>query len=160
MNKEHIRQSILCQLRAAFDNATLAASAAHEAATNEESKAENKYDTRGLEASYLAEGQSRRVTELEQEISVYEKLEMADFSESSPIRLTAWVDLESSEGHRQSVFIGPTSGGLKLTLEEGDGLVVTANAPLGKVLLGKSVGDDVVIQPSGYTTYYEIIDVC
>ena len=28
-------------------------------ATNEENKAEDKYDTRGLEASYLAHGQSK-----------------------------------------------------------------------------------------------------
>ena len=38
-----------------------------EAATNEESKAENKYDTRGLEASYMAQAQSLRVSELKKD---------------------------------------------------------------------------------------------
>ena len=36
-----------------------------EEATDEQSKAENKYDTRGLEASYLARGQSRQARETE-----------------------------------------------------------------------------------------------
>ena len=39
------------------------ARAAHAEATDEQSKAENKYDTRGLEASYLAHGQSRQAAE-------------------------------------------------------------------------------------------------
>ena len=39
---------------------TKAALAAHEAATHSESKAEDQYDTRGLEASYLAGAQSKR----------------------------------------------------------------------------------------------------
>ncbi|UZE95287.1 GreA/GreB family elongation factor [Alkalimarinus alittae] len=161
--KETIRQGILRQLRTDYENAIRSASAAHEAATNEESKAENKYDTRGLEASYLAEGQSRRVTELEEEIAVYEKLELADFTEASPIRLTALVVLEDNKESRQLFFVGPLSGGLKVVILEsglkGECLVVTAKAPLGSALIGKRVGDEVVINIAGNTACYDIIDV-
>src|SRR5690606_41710128 len=45
-------------------NAMLAAAqATREDATHEDNKAENKYDTRGLEASYLAEAQARQAEE-------------------------------------------------------------------------------------------------
>ena len=41
-----------------------AARASHAEATHESSKAENKYDTRGLEAAYLAGGQARQAKRL------------------------------------------------------------------------------------------------
>ena len=51
-----------------------AARAAHDEATHESSKAENKYDTRGLEAAYLAGGQARQAREILESIKVYGSL--------------------------------------------------------------------------------------
>lgn len=159
INKENIRKRILRQLREDYQNAIKSAADAHDAATNEESKAENKYDTRGLEASYLAEGQSRRVAELEQAVAIYEKLELAGFSDESPIRLTALVTLEDMQGECKRLFIGPISGGMKVVLDEVEYLVVTPKAPLGGTLIGKFVGDEVTIGTSGSTTHYDIVAV-
>jgi transcription elongation GreA/GreB family factor len=162
INKEHIRQGILSQLRVDYENAVRSANTAHEAATNEESKAENKYDTRGLEASYLAEGQSRRVAEIEEEVAVYEKLEFTHFTGQAKIRLTALVTLQEgdNENTTRCLFIGPCSGGLKVVLDRLDCLVVTAKAPLGKALIGRYVGDEITINSSGSMVYYDIVDVC
>jgi len=49
-----------------------AAHASRTEATHESSKAENKYDTRGLEASYLARGQSKQAAEIESAIADFE----------------------------------------------------------------------------------------
>ena len=49
-----------------------AARASHEEATHESSKAESKYDTRGLEAAYLAGGQARQAKEIMDSIKAYE----------------------------------------------------------------------------------------
>ena len=160
MNKENIRQGILVQLQADYDIAVLSANTAHEDATNEESKAENKYDTRGLEASYLAEGQSRRVAELETEIAAYEKLVLNEFSNDSPIRQSALVTLEDSDEHRLCLFIGPHSGGMKVKFKEGGCLVVTPKAPLGNALMGKRVGDEVSLSIASKSIFYDIIDDC
>lgn len=159
INKESVRKDILRQLRDDYENAIQSAADAHDAATNEESKAENKYDTRGLEASYLAEGQSRRVAELEQAIAMYEKLEIAEFTGESPIRLTALVTLEDSLEHCKRLFIGPVSGGMKVVLGELEYMVVTPKAPLGRSLIGKRVGEEVTISAAGCTTHYDIIDI-
>lgn len=159
MNKEVIRHHILHQLRVECDNATRSATAAHEAATNEESKAENKYDTRGLEASYLAEGQSRRVLELEQAIALYEKLEIVEFTEQTPIRLTALVTLEDHQSQSKCLFIGPVSGGLKVAIDELECMVVTPQSPLGSSLLGKRVDDEVSINTAGRSVHYDIVKV-
>ncbi len=159
IDKEIIRQTILTQLSKDHNNAVLAANTAHAAATNEESKAENKYDTRGVEASYLAEGQSRRVADLDVAIAAYEGLPLYEFDENTPIRLTALVTLVDSDDNNRCLFVGPDGGGLVLALTTGECIVVTPMAPLGKALIGKVVGDEVVIKAANQTTSYEIISV-
>src|SRR5690242_21866202 len=72
-----------------------AARAAHTEATHESSKAENKYDTRGLEAAYLAGGQARQAREIQESIKVYETLPLKEFGANEPIDLSALVELES-----------------------------------------------------------------
>ena len=54
MNKAILIQHIVEKLTVDISLYLKAASAARAEATHEQSKAENKYDTRGLEASYLA----------------------------------------------------------------------------------------------------------
>ena len=159
IDKELIRQAILAQLNKDHANAVLAANTAHAAATNEESKAENKYDTRGVEASYLAEGQSRRVADLELAIAAYEGLSFSTFDENTQIRLSALVTLVDSDDKTRCLFLGPDGGGLVLTLPRGECVVVTPMAPLGRVLIGKFVGDDVVINAADQITSYEILSV-
>ena len=60
MNKRELVNQIIQQLTGEVEVLFKAARAAHAEATHEQSKAEDKYDTRGLEASYLARGQSRQ----------------------------------------------------------------------------------------------------
>src|SRR5215813_10258417 len=72
-----------------------AARASHAEATHESSKAENKYDTRGLEAAYLAGGQARQAREILESIKVYGTLHLKEFGASEPIDLSALVELET-----------------------------------------------------------------
>ena len=74
MNKRALIKKIIAQLTAELEVYFRAAHAAHAEATHEQNKAENKYDTRGLEASYLARGQSRQAMETQAAIAAFEKL--------------------------------------------------------------------------------------
>ena len=65
MNKTALLNQIISTLESARDKASAAAAEAKETATDKENIAENKHDTLGLEAAYLAHGQSNRVMELE-----------------------------------------------------------------------------------------------
>ncbi|MGS0681986.1 GreA/GreB family elongation factor [Shewanella sp. 125m-7] len=65
---------ILAALENAYASASAAASRAHETATGSESIAENKYDTFGLEASYLAHGQSMRAAQCRADIEAFRQL--------------------------------------------------------------------------------------
>ena len=74
MNKHTLIDKIISVLQSELVTYLRAAKCSHEEATAEENRAENKYDTRGLEASYLAAGQASKVAELEAAIGAFENL--------------------------------------------------------------------------------------
>ena len=60
MNKRALIRKIVARRTDELEVYFRAAQASRAEATHEQSKVENKYDTHGLEASYLARGQSNR----------------------------------------------------------------------------------------------------
>src|SRR3954468_13425974 len=82
-----------------------AARASHAEATHESSRAESKYDTRGLEAAYLAGGQARQAREIAESIKAYESMTMRDFGAGEAIEVSALVELEMN-GERNYYFVG------------------------------------------------------
>ena len=142
MNKLILRDAILAQLRAELARQTRAAWLARDEATNEESRAESKYDTHGQEAAYLAEGQARLAVEVEESISLYATLALPDFAPDGAIALGALVGVESSTGPMW-YFLGPRAGGLELEVGGQKILVVTPASPLGRQLLGRHRGDSI-----------------
>src|SRR5438874_4314393 len=113
MRKAQLIKKIVESLKGSLELLEKAARAAHAEATHESSKAENKYDTRGLEAAYLAGGQARQARELVNSIAAYEKLAIRAFSGDDPIDLAALVELEA-DGNVSTYFIGPRNGGLEV----------------------------------------------
>ena len=145
MRKEQLLHQIITTLSADLVILTDAAKAAHAAATDEECLPDNKYDTTGLEASYIAQGQANRAQEIRHALARYRALALRHFDEETPIRLTALVTLEESNGSRRRVFLGPDAGGLKLVDGDAECIVITPESPLGRSLLGKLCGDELQV---------------
>lgn len=158
MDKKNLVALICEKLRA--DHALLieAAKATHEAATHEESKPENEYDTRGLENSYLAGAQAKRAGEIEEVLSMYKYLVLRDFSEKDPIGPTALVETEF-QNKKSLMFLAPLGGGTNVIFEGQPVQVITPASPLGGALLGLKVGDAAMIEAGGKTKEYEIFRV-
>lgn len=157
MNKTRIQTLILDRLQADLVIAKDALKASHEAATHAESKAENKYDTRGLEAAYLADGQRRRVHEIETALVAYRNLPVHT-QEGEPIRVGALVSLDQ-EGVARLIFLGPDAAGLRITDEAHEVLVITPRSPLGQALLGRREGDEVEMLVDGRRQLCEVLTV-
>lgn len=117
-----------------------AARASHAEATDPQSRAEHKYDTRGLEAAYLAGGQARKVAELEENIAQFEKLKLLEFAPATPIDLSALVEVEM-RGGTNWYFVAPRSGGLEIVHEKKEITVITPQSPLGEQLMEKKQGE-------------------
>lgn len=155
MNKSQIVKQIVDHLVAELEVYFKAARAAHAEATHEQSKAENKYDTRGLEASYLARGQSRQAAEIEQAIAQFQKLPLRDFAPADPIDLGALVELRSKD-NTSFYFIGPRAGGTEIVVDEKEILVITPQSPLGQQLAGKKQGERLSLEIAGSRSDYRI----
>jgi FKBP-type peptidyl-prolyl cis-trans isomerase len=116
MNKAQLLKQIIASLSESLGVLDKAARASHAEATHESSKAESKYDTRGLEAAYLAGGQARQAKEILDSIKLYQSLVVRDFAPDEAIGMTALVELDS-DGLRSTYFIGPKNGGLEIDFQ-------------------------------------------
>jgi transcription elongation GreA/GreB family factor len=158
MNKRAIIQKITAKLVGELEIYFRAAQFSRAEATHESNKAENKYDTRGLEASYLARGQSKQAAELEAAIAEFEKLGVKKFAPGDAIALGALVELEH-DGENLFYFLGPRAGGTEVLHDKKEILVITPQSPLGEQLLGKKAGDQPQLNFGGAKSAAKILRV-
>ncbi len=133
--KEQLRSELLEILTTQRQNALAAADSAHDDATHEQSVAETQYDTVGLEAAYLAHGQSQRVADCDMMINRIKALSLRDFESEDEIVLGALVTLDT----KMTCWFLPVCGGIKL--DEGKVVVITPQSPLGEMLDGAEEGE-------------------
>lgn len=158
MDKKKLVETIIAQLNADMAIAKAAALATYEAATHEESKPENEYDTRGLEASYLAGAQAKRIAEIEELLVICKHLNLKDFGPDDKINVTAVVELELN-GKHNFYFIMPKGGGVSVSFEGKTIQIITANTPVGEALQDLKQGDVAVVENGAQVREYEIVNV-
>lgn len=158
MNKKSLLQTVLNELKLKLSVLIQSANAAHEEATHEDAQAENKYDTRALEAAYLAGAQAERAADLQKTISFLERLELKSFGPQTPVAATALIEL-GSDGKKTWHFLIPQGGGLTVRHEAADIFVLGTQAPLGKALIGKLQGDRVDLTTPKGLKEYEVLRV-
>ena len=144
MDKRAVIQMVVAQIERDLAVLITATKATHGEATDEQNKAENKYDTRALEASYLAQGQSRQVAELLKAKQEFELLSMADWPANAAIDVGAMVMLR--RGSLDTLYLlGPKGGGIEVSYEGTPVTVITPQSPLGQRLMGKAQGELVAL---------------
>ncbi|MCM2278646.1 MAG: GreA/GreB family elongation factor [Oligoflexia bacterium] len=158
MSKQRLIEAIVAKLEAELAVLERAVSAAREAATHEESKAEDPHDTRGLEASYLAGAQAARALELRQLIGMYKFLPLRTFRSDDPIGEGALV-LLGFGGRKTYYFLAGQGGGLSVSIEGHTVQVITPKAPLGEALQGKRAGESCELEAQGNSREHEILSV-
>ena len=157
MDKQRLQQQVIQLLENDLAAAIRAAQTAHEAATHEENIAENKYDTLGLEAAYLATGQARRAEAIRQALVHWRLFCPQPYSASQGIQLGALVCLLGADEKQQQIFLGPEGGNMKLLIGAETIQVISTQAPLGKALLGKV--EDVLTTEALTALYGAPVDV-
>lgn len=128
------------ELRARFERLSQAARETHAAATDASSKAESKYDTRNLEASYLAAGQAKQVEEFAEAVRIFEALSLPDFDIDTPIDAGALVETDL-DGETTFFLLAPAGGGLVFEHLGCELTVLTPESPLYQKLTGLRTGD-------------------
>lgn len=138
--KQEVLAKVRAQIRSQYERMAAAVQSSVEYATDEDSRAESKYDTRGLEASYLAAGQLEQMEELSEALQVFETWELVDLSENAEIQVGALVEADQ-EGDLVFYLIASRGGGIVCEHEGCDLTVLTPESPLCAKLLGMRAGD-------------------
>jgi transcription elongation GreA/GreB family factor len=142
MMKARLLEQIREELRARLLRLSKAAAEAHAAATDAGSKAESKYDTRNLEASYLATGQARMVEELAESLRLFETFELRAYAPNDAIAMGALVKTKVS-GHEAWFLLAPCAGGLEINCSGSEVTILSPASPLFQQLDGKHIGERV-----------------
>jgi len=156
MNKIQLHQQLMVHLQKLLDSAKAAAQRAHETATSEENIAENKYDTLALEAAYLAQGQSQRVTQCQADLDACINLPLG---KSNKGELGALVVLVDDSEQAKYLLICPVAGGIKLQWNQHTVLVVTPQSPMGAALLNQQEDDQVSLTVANKRQDYDILQI-
>ncbi|WP_309400741.1 hypothetical protein [Cerasicoccus maritimus] len=128
----------------AADNASRDAAAY---ATSEESRAESKWDTQGLEASYLAAGQAGQAKQLANALGTLKGQASELAAPRTSIQRGALFNCKLGR-MTEWFFFAPSGGGETLSVDETEVTVITADSPLAHRLLGLSAGSDFTL-PNG-----------
>lgn len=157
MDKSFLQQQVLMRLAEDLLQVEQAARAAHETATHEENIAENKYDTLGLEAAYLATGHARRADAIRQAMARWQPFRPRPYDARQGIQLGALVGLLGADDQAQQLFLGPDGGSMTLVSGDQTVQVISSESPLAQALLGRCEGDEVSMQVGAIRQQFEVM---
>jgi len=139
MKKTIINETLLTELENDLRRLQAANKDASAGATNNETRAETKWDTCGLEASYLARGHAQQFKALAANVHELRAFTSPSFKDL-PIDVGALVEVEQG-GETMLFYLLPCGGGTELAVEGREVTVITLESPVGAALLGKCSGD-------------------
>jgi len=138
--KAEVISKILTYLQNELASLSTAAKNAHLAAIDDQSVAETQYDTLAIEASYLAEGQSRRVEALKKSII---ELKALPLEQSLQVSLGSLVQLSQDTCAKHWFFIAAAAAGFRCKINDQQITVITPQSPMGQVMMEKYVDDEI-----------------
>lgn len=154
--KKELLSELISRAKVELAHLTEAHKSHHNFATDQEFKAESKYDTRALEASYLASAEAKRVEELKLEIQILEEVDIEQSKKLGEISIGALVELSHHE-QKRFYFLIPTAGGTLLKVGNDAVLVVSVFSPMGDALMGLKSGEDFEVETPKETRQYQIV---
>jgi len=136
MNKPKILNMVISTLEDDLRSQLKGQQTAAEGATHAEAKAETKWDTCGLEQSYLARGLAKQFETLARQVEELRAFKPLDFT-AKPIAAGALIETELT-GERDLFFLLECGGGTEIEEAGRTITVITPESPLGAALLGRS----------------------
>ena len=138
MDKPKILKALVAELEGELHRLLAANERASAGATDSEAKAETKWDTCGLESSYLARGHAQQFKTLAAEVHNLRGFAAPDYA-GRPIGVGALVEVEMG-GEALLFFLLHCGGGIDLMLEGREVTVITPESPVGAALLDRQQG--------------------
>lgn len=157
IDKKRIVDTLIEKLNNELIEVESAAKSAKDLATADDLKSEGKYDTRAIEASYLASAQNKRVDEIKLDIQMLEDLAVS-IEPATKMQLGS-LGLIRCNGQERFYFLSTTSGGSMLMIEDTPILVISVFSPIGDAALGNGPGDSFEVETPKETRQYDVLEV-
>ena len=157
IDKKKIVNALIEKLNSELKEVEGAAKSTRDLATSADLKSEGKYDTRAIEASYLAGAQNKRVEEIKLDIQMLEDL--AEQIEVSTKLQLGSLGLIRCNNQERLYFLSSTSGGSMLMIDEQPILVISVFSPIGDAALGLSSGESFEVETPKETRQYDVVQV-
>lgn len=136
-DKHRVIDALVTLLEESLTVAIESANNAHLDATHEQSKAETQYDSLGIEMAYLAEGQSKRIESIKNDIQRLTNLTLPVHHDVVQVGHLVKLSDIKLEQKAKWVFILPVAGGHQITIDKVQIQTVTPNTPMAQLLLNK-----------------------
>jgi transcription elongation GreA/GreB family factor len=134
------------------------AKSAHEAATHEESRAEDRHDTFAIEQSYLAQGQAVRVQTLRKSSVELNSLLEGLNAHPKQAEVGTLITL-MTQGKRSYSLVANFGGGTQVLVDGKLISLLSPTSPLGDALLGLSAGDTFTLEAKTGSREGEVLEV-
>ena len=157
--KSELQRFIINSLEEELASILKSAEAAYQGATHEEAVSKSKYETHGLELSYLAGSQFERARILKQQILSLSSKQLKKFSDQDEVALEALVTVQSAQKKQYHYFISSIGAGLKLECQGKSIQVISPESAIGNELIGSFSNDVVFIERAGKLEEWELVAV-
>jgi transcription elongation GreA/GreB family factor len=147
IDKAEILRALLDRLRSDLAAVEASQQAMQAGATHAEARSEHAKDTRATEATYVARGLAERSETLRDAIGKLASLKPEPCDPEAGAAVLTLATLEHAEtGAHHSYFLVPVGGGEKLVVGSESIQTLTPSSPLGRRLLGKMEGEEIVLE--------------
>jgi hypothetical protein len=139
MSKPALLHRIRAELESQLSVMKAAAAEAKENATGDQTKSDGKYDTRAIEASYLAGAQAEQAARLAETVRIFDTFDPPIYDDDEEIGPGALVEAEHA-GEIVYYLLAPAAGGVTVEYDGFECTVLTPESHLYQELLGASSG--------------------
>lgn len=157
IDKKKIVEVLIEKLNAELIEVEGAAKSTRDLVQADDLKSEGKYDTRAIEAGYLASAQNKRVEEIKLDIQMLEDL-ATQIEPATKLQLGS-LGLIDCNGQKRLYFLSTTSGGSMIMIDNHPILVISVFSPIGDAALGLGVGETFEVETPKETRQYEVVEV-
>lgn len=139
MNKPALLRAVIAELENELVRQRTANAQASAGATDGEARAETKWDTCGLESSYLARGHAMQFKALAADLEELRTFMIPLFA-GRPAGVGALIEVELDK-EKMTCFLLPCAGGTEVDFDGRTVSVITPSSPIGAALLDKKKGE-------------------
>jgi len=150
-HRSEIKTELLRQLNEQRSILAKAVQEAADATTHSEAKQEGKYDTRAIEASYLASAQADRLAELDQRILTLDNLDTSGDKSTDIVKISSLIYVKDDDERCKWYMVLPGVAGVSVQIESTTIMILSPESILGSELVGKSIEEDIELSIGGVT---------